>query len=174
MDKAISRVSLHEAYFVHTYVRTGKICLFSLPPLTSAQRTGHIPHVDNRTCREHDVTTLPHGSICRQHRACVTSPSALYCYGYSSCVHRSLRSVIHHLDIRDGENTNITTPPSSTTSSGSHHERVADPWCTAVASCSVGGCDVISHGCLSLFAVLYMYVCAVCRASGARRQKKEY
>ena len=27
----------------------------------------------------------------------VTSPSALYCWGYSSCVHRSLRSVIHQL-----------------------------------------------------------------------------
>ena len=37
-------------------------------------------------------------SISRQHRACVTRASALYCCGYSSCVHRSLRSVIHHLD----------------------------------------------------------------------------
>ena len=48
------------------------------------------------------------------------------------------------LDIRQhAENTNnITTPPGSTSSSGSHHERVADPRCTAaVASCSIGGCD---------------------------------
>ena len=59
------------------YVRTGKICLLLLPSLTNAQPTGHIPRVDNRTCREHDVTTLPPKSISRQHRACVTSPSAL-------------------------------------------------------------------------------------------------
>ena len=108
------------------YVRTGKKCLFLLLTLTSAQ-TGHIPQVDNRTCREHDVTTLPPISISRQHRACVTSPSALYCCGYSRCVHRNMRSVIHHLDIRHAENTNnITTPASSTSSSGPHHERVAD------------------------------------------------
>ena len=50
-----------------------------------------------RTCREHDVTTLPPISISRQHRACVTSLSGLYCCGYSSCVHRSLRSVFYHL-----------------------------------------------------------------------------
>ena len=31
------------------------------------------------------------------HRACVTRPSASYCCGYSICVHRSLRSVVHHL-----------------------------------------------------------------------------
>ena len=117
----------------------------------------------------------------------MTRPSALYCCGYSSCVHRSLRSVYpsaaavcdrstltvdgnvrivwikyqylncinisdvlcffpethrRNLDIRQhAENTNITTPPSSTSSSGPHHERVAGPRCTAVASCSVGGCD---------------------------------
>ena len=149
---------------------------------------------DNRTCREHDATTLPSIGIRRQHRACVTSPSALYCCGYSSCVHRSLRSVIHYLylcmlllcdrstltvdgnvrivwikyqylncinisdvwcffpethprklliDIRQHADNNITTPPSSTRSNGPHHERVADPWCTVVASCSIGGLSLI-------------------------------
>ena len=148
--------------------------------------------MDNRTFREHDVTTLPPISISRQHRACVTCPSALCCCGYSSCVHGSLRSVIHHLylsaavvcdrstltvdgnvkivrnkhhylncitisdvscffpethprnlDIRQhtGNTNNITIPPSSTCSSGPHHEHVAGPRCIAVASCSVEGCD---------------------------------
>ena len=157
--------------------------------------------MDNRTCREHDVTTLPPISISRQHRACVTRPSALYCCGYSSCVHRSLRSVYpsaaavcdrstltvdgnvrivwiqyqylnyvnisdvlsffpetrpRNLDIRQhAENTNnITTPPSSTSSSGPHHERVAGPRCTAVASCSIGSCDPSSAITASLSLVL--------------------
>ena len=41
------------------YARTGGICLFLLPSLTSTQPKGHIPQVDNGTCREHDVSTLP-------------------------------------------------------------------------------------------------------------------
>ena len=73
-----------------------------------------------------------------------------------------------NLDIRQhAENTNnITTQPSSTSSSEPHHERVAGPRCTAVASCSIGGCDpsVITAS-LSL-----LLLCAVCRASRARRE----
>ena len=73
-----------------------------------------------------------------------------------------------NLDIRQhAENTNnITTPPRGTRSSGQHHERVAGPRCTAVASCSIGGCDpsVITAS-LSL-----LLLCAVCRASRARRE----
>ena len=180
---------------------------------------GHIPQVDSRTCREHDVTMPPPIIISRQHRACVTRPSALYCCSYSSCVHRSLRSVIHplylallllcvrstltvdgkvkivwikyqylncinihdvlcffpethhtNLDIRQhAQNTNITTPPSSTCSSGPHHERVAGPRCTAVTSCSIGGCDPSSVNTASLFCCA-VHVCAVCRASRARRE----
>ena len=63
------------------------------------------------------------------------------------------------------ENTNnTTTPPSSTSSSGSLHERVADPRCTAVASCSIRGCDPSSVITVSLsFAVVCMYVCVVPR-----------
>ena len=80
------------------YVRTGKKMpvFFALSNEHTAQDI-HTPQVDNSTCREHDVTTLPPISISTQHRACVTRPSALYCCGYSSCFHRSLRSVIHHL-----------------------------------------------------------------------------
>ena len=80
------------------YVRTGKNCLLLLP--SHDERTAHktyIPQVNNRTCREHDVTTLPPIGIRKQHRACVTSPSALCCSGYGSYVHLSLRSVIYHL-----------------------------------------------------------------------------
>ena len=107
------------------YVRTCTILLVFVA-LSREHNPGHTPQVDI-TCRENDVTTLPPISISRQHRACVTSPSALYCCGYSRCVHRNMRSVIHHLDIRHAENTNnITTPASSTSSSGPHHERVAD------------------------------------------------
>ena len=77
-------------------VRTDKI-LFFCCHLSRAYSPGHTPQVDNRTCREHDVTTLPPISISRQHRACVTRPSAPYCCGCSGCVHRSLRSVVHPL-----------------------------------------------------------------------------
>ena len=79
------------------YVRTTGKMLSVFVALSHEHSPGHIPQVDNRTCREHDVTTLPPISISRQHRACVTRPSALYCCGYSSCVNRNLRSVIHHL-----------------------------------------------------------------------------
>ena len=185
-----------------------------------AHSPGHtrIPQVDNRTCREHDVTALPPISISRQHRACVTRPSALYCCGCSSCVHRSLRSVIHHLylslllgvtdsrslwtemqgsfginittsisdvlcffpethprnlDIRQhAENANnIITPPSSTSSSEPHHDRVAGPRCTAVVSCSIGGYDPPSAITASLFAVLCM--CVRCIARLARDAKNK-
>ena len=93
LDKTICRVSQYESYLVRTY-RTGKILSVSVSR-SRAHGPGHTPQVDNRTCREHDVTTLPSISVSRQHRACVTRPSALYCCGYSSCAHRSLRSVIH-------------------------------------------------------------------------------
>ena len=42
-----------------------------------AQTLGHTPQVDNRTCREYNVTTLPPISISSQHGACVIRPSAL-------------------------------------------------------------------------------------------------
>ena len=86
MDKTISGV----------YVRTGEI-LSVFVAVAREHSPGHIPQVDSRTCREHDVTMPPPIIISRQHRACVTRPSALYCCSYSSCVHRSLRSVIHPL-----------------------------------------------------------------------------
>ena len=79
------------------YVRNGKVLSVFRCPLSRAHSPGHIPHVDNRTCREHDVTTLSPISISRQHLAWLTRPSSLYCCGYSSCVHLSLPSVIHHL-----------------------------------------------------------------------------
>ena len=71
------------------------------------------------------------------------------------------------LDIRQhAENTNnITTPPSSTSSTGPHH--VAGPRCTAVDSCSVGGFDPSSVITASLsFAVLYcaVHMCERCAA----------
>ena len=73
-----------------------------------------------------------------------------------------------NLDIRQhAENTNsVTTPPSSTSSSGPHHERVAGPRCTAVASCSIGGCDpsLVITAPLSLCCCA-VHACAVCRAS---------
>ena len=194
------------------YIHSVEICLFLLP---SHERTAHRTYTTRRqkfrTCREHGVTTLPPMSISRQHRACVTSPSALYCCGYSSCVHRSLRSVIHHLylclgcccvqqihahcgrkckivwieyqyhncinvsdvwcffteirprnlDIRQHakDTNNITTPPSGTSSSGPHHERLADPRCTAVASCSIGGCDPSSVITASLFGCAVRCAC---------------
>ena len=74
-------------------------------------------------------------------------------------------------DIRQhAENTNnITTPPSSTSSSGTHHERVAGPRCTAVASCSIGGCDPSSVITASLSLLLCCAcVCGVSRVSLAR------
>ena len=195
-----------------------KCCLFFLP--SNEHTAQDIPQVDNRTCRERNVTTLPPISISRQHLACVTRPSALYCCGYSRCVDRSLRSVSHHQSIpvcccvcdrstlnADGnvkivwikyqylncinisdvlwffpethprktdvsqhaQNTNSTTPLSSTSSSGPHNERVAGPRCTAVASFSIGGCDPSSVINASLFCCA-VRVCAVCRASRAPRK----
>ena len=84
-----------------------------------------------------------------------------------------------NVDIRQhAENANnIATPPSSTGSSGPHYERVAGPHCTAVASCSIGGCDPSSVITASLPLLLCCACCvmrATCRASGARREKKEY
>ena len=82
-----------------------------------------------------------------------------------------------NLDIRQhAENTNnITTPPRGTRSSGQHHERVAGPRCTAVASCSIGGCDPSSVITASLsFAVLCMlcHACDVSRVWRAPRKIK--
>ena len=94
VDKTISRVSLYWACFVRTHLK--KIVWFCCP-LSRAHSPGHIPQVDNRTNRQHDVTTLPPISISRQHRAYVTRPCALYCCACYNNVHRSLRSVIHHL-----------------------------------------------------------------------------
>ena len=97
-------------------------------------------------------------------------------YQYLNCI--NIHDVLcffpetHHtnLDIRQhAQNTNITTPPSSTCSSGPHHERVAGPRCTAVTSCSIGGCDPSSVNTASLFCCA-VHVCAVCRASRARRE----
>ena len=52
------------------YVRTGKF--FSVFVALSNEHTGRdIDQVDNITCREHDVTTLPLISISRQHRTYV-------------------------------------------------------------------------------------------------------
>ena len=150
----------------------------------------------------------------------VTRPSALYCCSYGSCVHRSLRSVIHilslsaaavcdrstltadgnvrivwikyqhlncinicdvlcffpethprNLDIRQhAENTNsITILTSSTTSSGPHHERVAGPRYSAVAGCSIGGCDPSPVITTSFsFAVVCMCVWCVARLAHVR------
>ena len=86
---------------------------------------------------------------------------------------------IRNRDTRQrAENTNnITTPPSSTSSSGTHHERVAGPRCTAVASCSIGGCDPSSVITASLPLLLCCACCVMrltCHASGARREKKEF
>ena len=94
MGKTISRVSFYQACFVRTHLKKN---VWFCCPLSRAHSPGHIPQVDNRTCRQHDVTTLPPISINRQHRAYVTRPCALYCCGCYSDVHRSLRSVIHHL-----------------------------------------------------------------------------
>ena len=76
------------------------------------------------------------------------------------------------IDIRQhAENTNVTTPPSSASSSGPHHEHVAGLQCTAEASSSIGGCDLSSvNTTLSLFCCA-VQLCAVCRASRARREK---
>ena len=92
VDKTISRVSLYEAYFVRKYQ-----VLSVFVALSRAHNPGHIPRVDNKTCREHAVTTLPPISISRQHGACATRPSAPYYCGCSNCVNQSLQSVIHHL-----------------------------------------------------------------------------
>ena len=66
-----------------------------------------------------------------------------------------------NLDIRQhAENTNnITTPPRGTRSSGQHHERVAGPRCTAVASCSIGGCDPssVTTASLSICCAVHVY-----------------
>ena len=80
VDKRISRVSPYEAVFC-TYVPV-KCKILSQVLLTSCMSTQprHAPQVDNKTCREH-VTILRPISIGRQHRACVTRPSALYCCG---------------------------------------------------------------------------------------------
>ena len=59
--------------------------------------------------------------------------------------------------------------------SGPQYERVADPQCTAVASCSIGGCDpssVITASLPLLLCCACCVICATCRASGARREKK--
>ena len=70
-----------------------------------------------------------------------------------------------NLDIRQhAENTNITTPPSSTSSRGLHHERVVGPRCTAVASCSTRGCDPSPVITVPLFCCA-VHLFAVCRAS---------
>ena len=59
-------------------------------------------------------------------------------------------------------------------SSGPHHERVADPRCTAVASCSIGGGDPSSVITVSLLlCCAFCVMRAMCRASGARREKKD-
>ena len=204
-------------YFGRTY---GDNVVCFCCPLMSAQPR-HIPQVDNRTCREH-VSTLPAMSISRQHRACVTRPSALYCrswlcllepavrnplstflccsnavvcdrstltldenvrivsfkYQYLNCINISHvlcfcpETRPRNQDIKQHEeNTNnVTTTPSSTSSSGPNHEFVAGPRCTAVASCAIGGCDPSSVITASLsFAVLCMRVRFVTRLARAAK-----
>ena len=61
------------------------------------------------------------------------------------------------------EHHHYKTPPSSTSSSGPHHEHVAGPRCTAVASCSIGGCDPPSVITASLFRCAVHAWCGVSR-----------
>ena len=63
-----------------------------------------------------------------------------------------------------------------TRSSGPHHERLADPRCIAVASCSFGGCDPSSVITASLFGcAVHVVSCVRCVARLARAvKKKEY
>ena len=64
-----------------------------------------------------------------------------------------------------------------TRSNGPHHERVADPRCAAVASCSIGGWDPSSVITASLPLLLCCAFCvmrATCGAYDARRENKEY
>ena len=119
---------------------------------------------------------------------CVTDPRALctamhgpfwlyQVYGYLNCLSNSdvwcflLEAHPRNVGIRQhAKNTNnVTTPPnnSNTSSSGPYHARVADPWCTAIASCYQVYRrlrSVICHHHLSLFCHAEVHSCAVCRA----------
>ena len=70
-----------------------------------------------------------------------------------------------NLDIRQHANhaNNATTPLSSTSSSGPHNARVASLWCSAVASCCIGGCCPSSVITISLASAVLLCMCAVCR-----------
>ena len=61
----------------------------------------------------------------------------------------------------------LITPPSRTSLSGPHHERVAGPRCTVVASCSIGGCDPSS------VTTAFLLRCAV-HVCVRRREKYEF
>ena len=61
-----------------------------------------------------------------------------------------------------------------TRSSGPHHERVANPRCTAVASCSIGGCDPPSVITASIFSrAMHVVSCVRCLTRLARAAKKK-
>ena len=70
-----------------------------------------------------------------------------------------------NLDIRQhAMDTNNATPPpisGSTSSSGPHHALAAGLWCTAVASCFIGGCGPASVITISLSSAALLYVCAL-------------
>ena len=62
----------------------------------------------------------------------------------------------------------LITPPSRTSLSGPHHERVAGPRCTVVASCSIGGCDPSSVTTASLLCCA-VHVCVCCLSRVSRK-----
>ena len=77
-------------------------------------------------------------------------------------------------DVRQhAENSNNTTPPSST---DKKHRATPRERCTAVASCSIGGCDPSSVITASLsFVVLCMcHACGVARLARAAKKKKTH
>ena len=67
-------------YFVRTYRPVKRRQLLALSRAHSLGMR-HVRSRQRTTCREHNVTTMQRISTSRQHRACVTYSSALYCYG---------------------------------------------------------------------------------------------
>ena len=61
------------------YVRTGKMSSASCPFPSTQPR--HVPGGQRTTATVHNVATVQRISTSRQHRACVTHSSALYCCG---------------------------------------------------------------------------------------------
>ena len=117
-----------------------------------------------------DRSTLTVATVAGNVRIIVIKYQYLNCINISDVLCFFPETHPQNLDIRQhAKNTNIITPPSSTSSSGPHHERVAGPRCTAVAviSCSIGGCDPSSVITASLFCCA-VRVCAVCRPCAAK------